>query len=126
MIIAKSIEAFYQVKEMKNVKEEIIFFDRSFLEGISYYQTLNIPGSNKYDHIINELRYYSTIFMMPPWKEIFSQDAERKHSFEDAVEEYERLLESYPKYGYRLIELPKINVTERVKFILSTIGLVNF
>ena len=66
------------------------------------------------------------MFMAPPWKEVFSQDAERKHSFEDAVEEYERLLESYPKYGYRLIELPKINVTERVKFILSTIGLINF
>ena len=124
MIITKSIEAFHQAEKIQEAKEEIIFFDRCILEGISYYQTLKIKDANKYDHFINELRYYPIIFMAPPWKEIFHHDDERKHFFEDAVEEYNRLLESYPRYGYRLLELPKVSVEERIKFIFSAISSV--
>lgn len=40
-------------------------------------------------------------------------------SFEDAVKEYERLLQYYPQYEYRIIELPKVSVKERAQFVLS-------
>ncbi len=89
--------------------------------GISYYQSLKVKGCDKYNHFIDELRYYPTIFMTPPWREIFCQDAERKNSFEDGVAEYERLMKSYPEYGYHTLELPKISVKERVKFVLDSI-----
>lgn len=121
MIITKSIEVFHQAEKTQLVKENVIFFDRCILEGISYYQTLKIPDANKYDHFIDELRYYPIIFMAPPWKEIFCKDDERKHSFEDATSEYERLMSTYPKYGYHLMELPKIDVKGRIEFILSNI-----
>ncbi len=118
LLISKSIDAYYQAKEMKNVKENIIFFDRSFLEGVSFFQTLN---KHEYDHLIYELRYYQTIFMAPPWQEIFIQDDERRHSFEKGVEEYNRLLKFYSQYGYSIIELPKIGIKERINFMLSNI-----
>jgi predicted ATPase len=121
MLIARSIKAYKQAKETAIAKEHVIFFDRSFLEGVSYYQSLQIQDANKYDHYIEELRYYPTIFMAPPWKDIFRQDEERKQSFEDAVDEYRRLLKAYPEYGYRIIELPKASVKERVQFLLSSI-----
>ncbi|MEJ0063372.1 MAG: AAA family ATPase [Alphaproteobacteria bacterium] len=60
--------------------------------------------------------------MTPPWKEIFCQDDERKHCFEDAVAEYERLTAFYPKCGYRILEIPKTGVQERLRFVMSNIS----
>ena len=121
LLIERSIAAYKLAREMTDVMDQTIFLDRSFLENVSYFQTLKI---NRYDHFIDELRYYPTIFMTPPWEEIFCQDPERTHTFEDAVTEYERLLRAYPQYGYRTVELPKASVKERAEFILSILGLV--
>lgn len=119
LLIEESVAAYQKAKETTSDDKQLIFFDRSFLEGISYYQTLKINDSHKYDYLIQDLRFYPKIFMAPPWKEIFHQDDERQHSYEDAINEYERLLEFYPKYGYQIIELPKVTVNERLTFILS-------
>lgn len=118
VIIARSIAAFYEVEEFNSVKDNFIFFDRCALEGVSYYHTLN----GKYDCLINKLRYYPTIFMAPPWREIFLFDNERKHSFEDATKEYHRLAQFYPQIGYKTVELPKTSVKDRVSFILTRLN----
>ena len=116
MIITRSIATYHQAEKMKAVKDDIIFFDRSFLEVVSYFQSIDI---HKYDYLINELRFYHSIFLTPPWNEIFSQDDERKHSFQDAVKEYDQIIKFYPKHGYNIIELPKVSVKERAEYILS-------
>lgn len=121
LLIKRSVAAYHETKTITYPKESLIFFDRSFLEGVSYYQTLKIPDSQKYDHFIAELRYYPTVFMTPPWPEIFCNDDERKHTFEDAVLEYKRLLEFYAYCGYKIVEIPKISIQERLRFVLSTI-----
>jgi len=45
--------------------------------------------------------------MTPPWKELFSGDAKRLHSFEDAQADYEGLLKSYTANGYEVVLIPK-------------------
>ncbi len=87
LIIARSVEKFRQAAERPG-HDGAIFFDRSFLDGVAGYQSLKIADSGKYDHLIDELRYHPTVCMTPPWQEIYRQDGERKHSFEDAVTEY--------------------------------------
>jgi predicted ATPase len=121
LLIDRSITAFNQASQFTHVKDNIIFFDRSFLEGVSYYQSFHEKDAPQYDHYIDEFRFYSTIFMTPPWEEIYIQDEERKHSFEEAVSEYERLLRFYPQHGYNIIELPKVSVKNRVQFIRGSI-----
>lgn len=121
MLIVRSIAAFYLAEAMEDAKEQVVFLDRSFLEGISSYQTLPVENPNQYNHFIKDLRYDSMVFMAPPWKEIYCQDEERQHSFEDAVNEYERLMKFYPQSGYRIVELPKISVKERAQFVISSI-----
>lgn len=34
---------------------------------------------------------------------------------------YQSMVETYEKYGYRLLELPRLSVEERVEFMLSEI-----
>ncbi len=87
LLIAKSIADFHRAKAISDVLERVIFFDRSYLEGIRYYKALNTIDTNKYDYFINDLRYLDTIYVTPPWEEIYNQDEERKHSFEKSVDE---------------------------------------
>ena len=122
LLIEKSISAYHKALKKTAPNDQIIFFDRSFLDGMSYYETLNTKDSLKYESFIKKLKFHPIIFMTPPWEEIFCQDDERKHSFEEAVKEYERLIEYYPKCGYQVIEIPKAAVSERVKFILSELS----
>lgn len=116
ILIEKSVEAYHRALSLAEQKNKLVFFDRSFLEGISYFQTLNI---HKYDHFIAELKYFHTVFMAAPWKEIFCQDDERKHSFHQSVIEYERLLEFYTKIGYSIVQIPKVDISARAQFIVS-------
>lgn len=121
LLIDRTIEDFYQAKSMANVLEKLIFFDRSYLEGVRYYKTLNTINTNKYDYLINDLRYFDTVYMAPPWEEIFCQDEERQHSFKKSVDDYQKIVSFYLKCGYKTIELPKVDVSSRVQFMLSSI-----
>ncbi|TNM62935.1 AAA family ATPase [Aliirhizobium smilacinae] len=66
--------------------------------------------------------YHSTVFMTPPWPDIYEGDPERRHSFSDAIAEYERLSVIYPVLGYEVVLLPKVSVAERADFVLSILG----
>jgi len=121
LVIERSKTRYYCGKTLQGAKDRLIFFDRSILDGISFYQTLNIKNNDQYDSLISQLRYYQDVFFAPPWEEIFLADDERKHSFEDAVSEYHRLLKFYAQSGYQIINLPKITIKDRVQFILSKI-----
>jgi predicted ATPase len=59
---------------------------------------------------------------VPPWREIYETDNERRHGFEDAVAEYERLAKAYPTLGYLVMTLPKASVSERAGLILKALA----
>jgi predicted ATPase len=67
---------------------------------------------------VDRFRYHETVFMMPPWPEIFSNDDQRKHSFEDALASYAPLLRAYERFGYRIIFVPKLDVSARADFVV--------
>lgn len=121
LLIKRSIAFFKKAQAMQHAKDNIIFFDRSFLDAISFYQTNVTDNNHQYDNLIKEFRFDNPIFITPPWQEIYKQDNERKHLFETGVAEYERLKIFYPKYGYNIIDIPKNNVENRIDFILSHI-----
>lgn len=96
------------------------FFDRGLVDAALALQHTNgqpIDGA-----LISEYRYYQKVFLTPPWPEIYSADPERRHGFEDAVEEYERLSEILPKLGYEIVLLPKVDVHARAEFLLKQLS----
>ena len=62
------------------------------------------------------------MFIAPPWPEMFRNDAERIHTYDDAVAEYATLLKTYQRLGHELVFIPKASVPERVDFILRELG----
>mgnify|MGYP003642022859 FL=1 len=66
-------------------------------------------------------RFAAPVFMAPPWPEIYTQDAQRRHGLDAAVAEYEFLSAFYPRHGYRVVLLPRVSVPDRVAFVLARI-----
>lgn len=97
--------------------QKCVLFDRSIVDAVSSLARFGLPTPAHLRNALKRYRYASVVFMTPPWEELFAADAERRHSFSDAVAEYEGLLESYPANGYQIELIPKVDIEERADFL---------
>lgn len=95
------------------------FFDRGIPDVLGYVHLVNGPEIALYESAAAEYRYHTDVFILPPWQEIYQQDAERKQDFETAVATYEQMAATYTAHGYTLIEVPKDVPTARATFVLN-------
>ncbi|WP_107675905.1 AAA family ATPase [Agrobacterium sp. LAD9] len=100
--------------------EGLVFFDRGLIDAASALR--HVGGDGFIDTLKNTHRYNRLVFLTPPWPEIYRGDDERRHGFDAAVEEYERLVRDYETLGYDSVVLPKSGIEERADFILARIG----
>tara|TARA_Y100001968_G_C19333808_1_gene705713 strand:- start:221 stop:739 length:519 start_codon:yes stop_codon:yes gene_type:complete len=99
----------------------IQFFDRSIVDVYAYMKADNLKVPQKFISSIKKNKYHKVVFITPAWKEIYKNDSERQESFTQAIKIEKYLKHSYEKFGYQLLTIPKISVTDRVNFILSKI-----
>ncbi|WP_017614051.1 AAA family ATPase [Nocardiopsis salina] len=66
-------------------------------------------------------RYHRTVFVAPPWPEIFGADTERHQSWDEAVRTHAAMVEAYPGFGYETVELPLATVADRAAFVLERV-----
>jgi predicted ATPase len=110
---------------------ELALADRSAAEsqpGLTFFDRSAIDAASALEHLTGERlvarsgglpRYHKTVFLVPPWPEIYVNDRERRHGFDEAVAEYQRLCRSYPLAGYDLSILARTSVAERADHILK-------
>lgn len=96
-----------------------VFFDRSAIDAVVALDHLS-EGRGRYAGTLP--RYHDTVFLTPPWPEIYVNDRERRHGFDDAVAEYQRLLVAYPAHGYRVSVLARMTVGKRADAILTALA----
>lgn len=99
----------------------ISFFDRGFVDQLAGYPMRGVEIPNHLRSAAQRLRYHESVFFTPPWREIFANDAERRHSFEEAVATYEAQLRVYEEFGYRAVTVPKLDVAARADFVLAAL-----
>lgn len=117
LMLSRSIYLYEQVTE----KESPIFFDRGIPELIGYCSLIKADIPDYIRNASRLYRYNQKVFITPPWKEIYQHDIERKQTWEEAVETYHFVADSYLEEGYQLIEIPQGTVSDRVNFILKHI-----
>lgn len=99
------------------------FFDRGVADVLGYLRLMGLPLPKHVQKAVEIFRYNRHVFIAPPWKEIYGQDRERKQDFEEAVRTYEAVRAAYTEYGYELIELPRVSVEQRMRFVLNASGI---
>jgi predicted ATPase len=106
---------------ISNSDSSILFFDRSFMDSACLLFDADAEAYNKIKDTHVNNRYNNTVFITPPWREIYRNDSERDQSFADAIRVYERLESWYRKHEYNVVILPKDTVDNRAIFILDQI-----
>ena len=99
-----------------------VFFDRGVTDLVGYLALVGRPVPPHISRAAEHFRYNGRVFVAPPWPAIYTQDAERKQTPEEAVRTYEALVAAYSSCGYELVSLPLVSVEERVRFVLDDIG----
>ena len=93
------------------------FFDRGLPDLIGY---LSHGGRTAPDEWRKASRAYAPVaFFAPPWQEIFVNDAERPQSFAEARSLSTHIRRAYVGCGFRLVELTKSSVPDRLRQVVA-------
>lgn len=96
--------------------------DRGIPDLVAYGRIMDLAGTDHFVRAAQVCRYNQTVFFAPPWREIYADDAERTEGWEHAQRIYPPMRDAYEELGYRIVELPKVPVAERLAFILDAIA----
>ncbi|ADH69796.1 AAA family ATPase [Nocardiopsis dassonvillei] len=99
-----------------------VFCDRGVPDLVGYLRLRGLPVPGHVTEAVRRFRYHRRVFVAPPWPEIFTGDAERHQSPEEAERTHRAMTEAYPACGYELVELPRVPVAERARFVLEVLG----
>ena len=110
-----------QFQEAQSENQELVFIDRGIPDIIAYLNHIEKPYPISFDTACKEHRY-TTLFILPPWPEIYTQDTERDEDFEQAKGIQNHIIKTYTHYGYPLIEVPKDAPEKRIQFILDSLS----
>lgn len=104
-------------------RDAICFFDRGVPDGLAYMES---PPEEMME-MARRYRYQPTVFVTPPWREIFkgreADTGRAEGGFGEALRLHGLILSAYRQLGYRLAEVPKCGVEERADFVLKNVRL---
>jgi predicted ATPase len=109
-----------QYQDAQKESHEVVFIDRGIPDVLAYMHYIGDSYPSFFDAACRE-NIYSEVFILPPWKEIYVSDEARYENYEQSVLIHNHLVETYTKYGYQLIEVPKDSLDNRILFILDKI-----
>ncbi|QNI35289.1 AAA family ATPase [Edaphobacter albus] len=101
----------------------IIFFDRGIPDTLCYVRLVGLSSSVEEEalQMCQQYRYWSRVFLAPPWREIYENDTERKQDFDEAIRTYELMAQTYRECGYEVVILPQVSAAERAEVVLRQI-----
>lgn len=96
--------------------------DRGIPELVMYGRDWGVAETGHFRRAAMLYRCNKVVFLAPPWREIYVDDAERREGWEHAQRVHASLRDGYAELGYRIVELPKAPVAERLDFVKDVIA----
>jgi predicted ATPase len=99
-----------------------VIFDRGVPDVVGYLRLCGLPVPAHIERAATDLRYHQRVLLAPPWRAIFTRDAERKQSWAEAEATYAAMVDVYSGLGYTLVSLPLASVRARAQFVREIMG----
>ena len=99
-----------------------VFFDRCLLDALCGLDRVAPLSESELGMWLSKYQYFSKVFVLPPWKAIYRNNAERDHTFEHAESVYSITQKWYRRCGSQLIEAPRVSVAERSAYVLQALA----
>jgi len=117
-MLAQDVAAF----EAARSRRTPVLFDRGIPDVLGYLLLEGLAPPAAVHDAVARHRYAETVFVCPPWPGIYATDAERKQTPEIAERTCDVMRQVYGDLGYRLVEVPRAAVDDRVRFVRAAIG----
>lgn len=104
-------------KQADNLDTSTVFFDRGMPDVLAYMDYFKQPYKEDFSRLCDQ-NCYDMVFIMPPWEEIYISDNERLETFAEAQQLHKNMMNTYKKFGYAPISVPKVSIDARISFIL--------
>jgi predicted ATPase len=101
--------------------DALVFFDRGVLDALGLLCEAAPSRQAEVEALASRYPYHRQVFFLPPWEDIFTNDDERDQTFADAVRVHERLIAWYCRWGYQVLEVPRLSVEERCEYVLHAL-----
>ena len=99
-----------------------VFFDRGVIEALAMVNELEPMPAAELSAMLASYCVQPLVFVLPPWPEIYSTDAERDQDFDHSAAVHARLVRWYLGCGYELHEVPRLSVVERARYVLQALS----
>lgn len=109
------------IKELNIPVKQNTFVDRGLPDSIAYLRARSYKVPEYLVRFPFETYYESTIFLAPPWEEIYANDPQRPQSSQEAFRIHKYLVEVYQSLHFSIKILPKEMIEKRIDFIQSII-----
>lgn len=114
LMFSRSVQDFINLKD----REDIYFFDRGIPDTYGYEVLMGFDIDGVLKNAVEQYRYNPVVFILPPWREIYETDSERKQDFQTAIDTYRVMVDVYKDLGYIPVEIPLLPVSERADFVI--------
>jgi predicted ATPase len=112
----------WDMRSWAEARDGLNFYDRGVPELVGYLRLCGFAVPEHFERAARLCRYAEPIFVAPPWADIYSNDEDRTQDFAEAVATYEAVRSAYAELGYRLADLPFVDVETRAGFVLGCCG----
>jgi predicted ATPase len=99
----------------------LVFFDRGVIDALCMLHHAEVLDFPELAELLSKYRYERRVFILPPWEAIYCTDNERDQTFLEARRAHEKVLSWYGLCHYEPIEVPRMSISRRSDFVLSTL-----
>jgi predicted ATPase len=92
-----------------------VFFERGILDALCALDHIRPLNDSELSMWLSKYQYSPEVFVLPPWKAIYEDDAERDYTFEHAEWVNRIAQEWYRRCGYLNMEYLKEHKKERMR-----------
>lgn len=99
-----------------------VYFDRSAIESLGMVDDVAPFPPEQLRRALAQFRFHPTVFVLPPWQDIYVTDAERDQTYAQSQEVHAQIVRWYRTCGYSPREVPCLPVAQRAQFVLRTLS----
>jgi len=98
-----------------------VFFDRGIVDALGMLHEIAPLPASQLEAMLAAYPFHPSVFVLPPWEAIYTTDAERDQSFEDAVHVHAKIVQWYRSCGYVLHEVPRLSARQRAEHVIRVL-----
>ena len=99
-----------------------VSFDRGVVEALGMLHEASPLAPGELATMLSAYPFQTPVFILPPWEAIYVMDAERDHTFAEAVGVHAKVVAWYRSCGYSVHEVPRLPAGQRAKYVLRILG----